>query len=40
MRSRLELTQEKGTTDTEKIDDTAPFWVSPKRDNVLTSLGV
>lgn len=38
MRSCLEHTQKKGAKDTEKIDAIAPYWVFPKRENVLTSL--
>lgn len=38
MRSCLEHAQKRGTKDIEKIDDMAPYRVSPKRQNVLTSL--
>lgn len=40
MRSRLEHTQKRGTKDTEKIDDIAPYRVFPKRENVLISLSL
>lgn len=40
MRSRLEHTQKRGTKDTEKIDDIAPYRVFPQRENVLISLSL